>query len=380
MAVKAKKLQTIVNYSAGKNLNVRLRGKRLKNKTISLFLDFYTGYSRGDNGKIKTTRKIEYLKMYLSPNPRTPEERIKNDEVLTLAQIIRNNRESDLQHKQEGQVSPLKSKTNFLDFCDTYEKNYARKDIRMVHLAIKQFKDYVKTTYLAPRQVDRALVSGYRDYLVKKYKGEGPNSTLARFKKILTAAVEEGLFTKNPGEKVTCAVPEGIPKPILMPDEVIALAKTECPNPEIKRAFLLSLNTGLRFVDIVDLKYKHIVNGQIKKPQQKTGREVIIDLNPAAVKLIGEIKEPEVPVFKLPSFEGCIKTIRSWASKAGIDKRLTWHSARHSFGTILLMNQTDLKTISNLLGHSSLTHTQKYTHVVDALKAHAVSTLPNIDV
>lgn len=378
MAIKDKKKLTIINYSAGKSLNVRLRGKRLTNGTISLFLDFYTGYSRDEGGKIKTTRKVEYLKMYLLPNPKTSDDRLKNDETLTLAQIIRNNRESDLQHKQEGQVSPLRQKTNFLEFCDAYEKNYKKKDIRMVHLAIKEFKAHAKTTYLAPRQIDRSLVCGYRDYLVKKYKGEGPNSTFARFKKVLSAAVDDGLFTKSPGEKITCQVPVGIPKAILMPDEIIALSKADCPNSEVKRAFLLSLNTGLRFVDIVDLKYKHVTNGQIKKSQQKTGREVIIDLNSAAVKLIGNMKDPEMPVFHLPSFEGSVKTVRSWASKAGIIKHLTWHSARHSFATILLMNKTDIKTVGNLLGHSKLEHTQKYTHIIDALKEQAVNTLPEI--
>ncbi|HBZ35655.1 MAG TPA: integrase, partial [Rikenellaceae bacterium] len=302
------------------------------------------------------------------------------DETLTLAQIIRNNRESDLQHNQEGQVSPLRKKANFLEFCDAFETNYQKKDVRMVHLAIKEFKAYAKTTYLSPRQVDPAFVKGYRDYLVKKYKGEGPNSTFARFKKILSAAVVEGLFTKSPGEKITCKVPVGVPKAILMPDEIVALSKAYCPNPEVKRAYLLSLNTGLRFVDIVDLKFKHITNGQVKKPQQKTGREVIIDLNPAAIKLIGDLKEPEDSVFNLPSFEGSVKTVRSWASKAGIKKHLTWHSARHSFATILLMYKTDIKTVGNLLGHSKLEHTQKYTHIVDALKSQAVNTLPEIDI
>lgn len=380
MPFKSSNKAKIINYSAGKSLNVRLRGKRLANGNISLFLDFYTGYSKSEEGKIKTSRKVEYLKMYLNPNPKTPDDRIKNDETLTLAQAIRNNRESDFQHAREGLVSPLRKRTNFFEFCDAFEKNYQKKDIRMVQLAIREFGNYTKTSILVPQQIDRQLVRGYRDHLINKFKGEGPNSTFARFKKILSAATDAGLFVKNPGEKITCPVPIGVPKAILMPNEIVALAKTDCSYPEVKRAFLLCLNTGLRFVDVVDLRYKHISNGQIKKAQQKTGREVIIDLNAAAVKLIGPIRDHEERVFQLPTFETSVSTLRKWASDAGINKHLTWHSARHSFGTILLMNQTDIKTVSNLLGHSSLTHTQKYTHVVDALKAQAVNTLPKIDI
>lgn len=379
MATKGSNKPKIINYSKGKNLNVRLRGKRLKGDTISMFLDFYEGYSLDEFGKMKTKRKVEYLKLYISPNPKTQEERQKNDESLSLAQIVHNNRESDIQHKREGLVSPLRKKTNFLDFCDSFENGYQKKDIRMVHLAIKEFKSFAKDKYMTPQQIDPIKVRAFRDYLLKKYKGEGPNSTLARFKKILNAATEEGLFNRNPGEKVTCKIPTGIPKAILSPAEIISLSKTKCRNPEVKRAFLLCLNTGLRFVDVVDLKFKHTADGQIKKPQLKTGREVVIDLNSTAIKLIGEKKNLKDSVFNLPTFEGCLKIIRKWAEDAKIVKHLTWHSARHSFGTILMMNKTDIKTIMNLMGHSKMENTQKYTHTVDALKAQAVNTLPELD-
>lgn len=380
MVLKGKNKTRMFNYSAGKNLNVRLRGKLISNGTISLFLDYYQGYSKNEDGTLKTSRKLEYLKMYLKNNPRTPDEREKNDETLSLAQSIRSNRESEIQHKREGFISPKLKKSNFLDFCDAFEKEYLKKDKRMIHLAVKEFKSYTKASFLSPRQIDQTLVKGYRDYLINKYKGEGPNSTFARFKKILNAATEHGLFNKNPGEKITCKVPLGVPKAILSPEEIISLSKTSCRNPEVKRAFLLCLNTGLRFVDVVDLKYKHVADGQIKKSQQKTGREVVIDLNPAARKLIGDKKKLEDTIFKLPTFEGCLNIIRSWAADAKINKHLTWHSARHSFATILLMNKTDIKTVMNLMGHSKMEHTQKYTHIVDVLKAQAVNTLPDIDV
>lgn len=370
----------ILNYSHGKSLNVRLRGKRLSNGTISLFLDYYQGYTKSDIGKITTRRKVEYLKVYLIDTPKTPVERQKNDESLSLAQAIRNNRESDLQHTSEGLIAPFRKKSNFFDYCQAYINHYQKKDIRMVKIAIEGFKSYTGEKYLTPLQIDQGRIKGYRDYLLNKYNGETPNSVFSRFKKILNAATEEGLFIRNPGEKITCKVPDGIPKEILTPEEIVKLATTECGNHEIKRAFLLSLNTGLRFVDIEDLKYKQITNGLIKKQQQKTGREVTIDLNQSAIALIGDKGNPEESVFNLPSFTSCLRTINNWAKKAGIEKHITWHSARHSFATILLMNKTDIKTVQSLLGHSKLEHTQKYTHLVNQLKAAAVNTLPKIEI
>ena len=124
----------IINYSPGRGLNVRLRGKRLANNIISLYLDYYQGYIK-DNDKIKTKRKVEYLKIYLTDNPGTPEERLKNDEALRLAQMIRNNRESDLQHNSEGLIAPFRKKTNFIDYCEAYQNSYQKKDIRMIKAA-----------------------------------------------------------------------------------------------------------------------------------------------------------------------------------------------------------------------------------------------------
>jgi integrase/recombinase XerD len=370
----------IVNYSHGKNLTVRLRGKRLSNGAISLFLDYYQGYTKSDTGRISTRRKVEYLKIYLIDNPKTPIDRQKNDEYLTLAQNIRNIRESAIQHSSEGLIAPFRKKSNFFDYCQAYINSYQKKDIRMIRAAVEGFKSYTGEKYLTPLQIDSVKIKGFKDYLLNKYHGETPNSVFSRFKKILNAATDDGLFMRNPGEKITCKVPDGIPKEILMPDEITKLAATECGNSEVKRAFLLSLYTGLRFVDIEDLKFKHVTNGLIKKPQQKTGREVVIDLNQTAIALIGDRRSPEEPVFHLPSFTSCLKTINNWAKKAGIDKHITWHSARHSFATILLMNMTDIKTVQSLLGHSKLEHTQKYTHVINQLKAAAVNTLPAIKI
>jgi hypothetical protein len=107
----------IINYSQGKNLKVRLRGKRLSNGNISLYLDYYQGYTKNVDEKIKTRRKVEYLKIYISDNPKSPEERKKNEENLSLAQQIRNNRESDLQFNAEGLIAPFRKKTNFFDYC-----------------------------------------------------------------------------------------------------------------------------------------------------------------------------------------------------------------------------------------------------------------------
>ncbi|NQU87449.1 MAG: site-specific integrase [Mariniphaga sp.] len=369
----------IINYSPGPGINVRLRGKRLANGNISLYLDYYTGYIKTESGNIKTQRKTEYLKIYLFDKPQTPEERQKNKENLDLALNIRNKRESDLLHNPEGFISPQKKKINFFDYCQNYISTYRKGDIRMVTGAVRLFKEFTKESYLKPNQVDNKLITGFRDFLIEKYNGETPNSYLARLKKILKAAVQDGLYTNSPANGISCPVPDGISKAILMPDEIVKLSQTECGNDEVKRAFLFCLNTGLRFVDVVDLKYKHLQNNMLSKQQLKTGKKVNIDLNNNATKLLGDYNKPDESVFTLPSFSSCVRTLKNWAKKAGIEKNLTWHSARHSVGTILIMNGADIITVKGILGQTKVEHTQKYTHIVDELKKKAVDSLPEIE-
>ena len=161
------------------------------------------------------------------------------------------------------------------------------------------------------------------------------------------------------------------------------MAKTPCQNQTIKRAFIFSCCTGLRFCDIKALKYSDIdfASGKLTIDQQKTGKPVNIDLNTTAKSILSEPGEPNTLVFILPTFEGCVKTVQAWVNRAKIEKHITWHCARHSFAVNLLTSpqRPDIKTVSSTLGHTSLKHTEKYTRVVDDLKKKAVNALPDYD-
>jgi site-specific recombinase XerD len=65
--------------------------------------------------------------------------------------------------------------------------------------------------------------------------------------------------------------------------------------------------------------------------------------------------------------------------RAGINKHITWHCARHSFAVNILNKGANIKTVSSLLGHSGLKHTEKYTRAVDELKKAAIDSLPELN-
>ena len=74
----------------------------------------------------------------------------------------------------------------------------------------------------------------------------------------------------------------------------------------------------------------------------------------------------------------CLKALRYWVKRVGIDKHITWHYARHSFAVNILNNGANIKTVGSLLSHSGLSQTEKYTSYEDSLKEAAINSLPEL--
>jgi len=362
-----------------KKNNVVLRERELKNGNISLFLDTFKD----------GVHNYEFLKLYLV-KARTPLERQTNKETRVLAEQIRTERETELNHREHGMIVPTKKKISFFVFADKYVASYQKKDIRMVQGALNRFRDFLNETRpklnqstLKIDQITKLMITDFVEYLEGRSTGEGAHGYYQRFKKVLKRAVDEGLINRMPSDGVRCKTADGLRKDILTNEEISMIAQTECQSDEVKRAFLFSCTTGLRFCDVNELKYKDINFGmsQMTMNQQKTGKPVTVDLNRTALKLIGEPQEPDVKVFDLPSHTACNKTLKALVKRAGISKHITWHCARHSLAVNLLTlkgdNKPDIKTVSATLGHASLKHTEKYTRVVDELKKQAINALPD---
>jgi len=385
MAKLAKGQKSIITYTPGRLHRVKLRGKRQAKGLISLYLDYYLGSTIDKAGKAKAQRQFEFLGIYIKDNPQTTQERETNKSRLDLAYSIRNKREDFLISSNEGLLSPHRKKINFIDYFQNYADNYQNKDIRLVTCCLTHFKKFVGKDFVSLNEVNEGFVNGFKRYLQENLNGETPNNYFTKFKQLCKIATQERLFNLNPSENITIKRPGGVKKEILSFKEIDQLVKTDCGNFEIKQAFLFCLNTGLRFVDVKGLQWKHIdiEAGQIRKSQTKVKNSsnpfVYIDLNNNAKAILSKQEKgnPTDLVFTLPTFEACLKSLKHWTKKAGIEKNITWHSARHSFATNLLMNNANIKTVSSLLGHSGLKHTEKYIHLVDELKKKAVDSLPD---
>ena len=85
-------------------------------------------------------------------------------------------------------------------------------------------------------------------------------------------------------------------------------------------------------------------------------------------------------IFSLPLYESCNKSVKRWVKRAGTNKHISWHCAHHSFAVNILNNGANTQTVANLLGHSGLKYTEKYTRAVDKLKSDAINSLPELKI
>lgn len=378
---------------ATKKNNVTLREKKLANDNVSLYLDFYRD----------GVRQYEFLKLYINKKARTPLEREQNRNTLMLAEEIRTKREADLNAGAFGLQDKKRDKMDFIEYFQSYNDRYTKKDIRMMKGALQRFKDFLQAQYgnkysqgIKFSQLNKDMMVTFVEYLQNHSIGEGARDYFQRFKKVIKYAIEHDLLAKNPCAGVTCKVDDQVlKKDTLSPEEMQKLISTIYPgqNPEIRRAFILSMYCGLRFCDIIELKYSNVdySNKLLKFEQVKTkghsaNSGVIIPLNEGLLNLIGDIPrdkygEPlrESFIFHLPSHTMCLKALRRWTARAGIEKHITWHCARHSFAVNILNNGANIKTVASLLGHSGLKHTEKYTRAVDSLKEAAINSLPKLE-
>lgn len=366
---------------------VKLRTKKLTNGNESIFLDIYV------NGK----RKYEYLKLYLLPGK---ENKGKNRETLQLANAVKAQRTIEIQNGRFGfEDKPESRDMDILEwFSELREDKKASKSANYFYTSrsvLMHLTEFVGKKKVLLRDVDKSFVKRFIKYLQKyiSYKGVPLEKTTIytyymHFCIGLNKAVKEELIDKNPCDLVSN---EDKPKngtttrEYLTLDEVKRMMAAECKYPMVKKLFLLSCFTGMRYVDIVNLRWKDIKaidEGvyQIEIIQQKTRQTVVVPLSENAIQWLPDRNgaSDNDRLFKMPDRSVAYDFLHRWSESAGIKKNVTFHVGRHTYATLLLYYGADLYTVSKLLGHTNVKTTQIYAKVMDESKRKAVNLIPNI--
>lgn len=368
---------------------VRLRQKALSNGNISLYLDIYR------NGQ----RQYEFLKLYLIPETASnPTAKEQNKNVLNLANAIKAQRIIDVESSEAG-IILQRSKMLLTDWLEEYkqQKSKAKKSLGLqtkIEFIKQLLNQYKRGATLG--KVDKAFCEGFLSYIQNDYISERTKKHLAKntaatyygiLNGALNAAVRKKCIVRNPMllvEKDYKPVRPESQRVYLTFDEVKTLIETKCKKPLTKQAFLFSCFCGLRFSDIARLKWGDLttVNGQLQADirQKKTDSPIYLPISKNAQKWLPnrQNEADDEPIFKGIDNGWCTTIVTRWAKQAGISKHVTFHTARHTFATMLLTKGADLYTTSKLLGHKNITHTQIYAKIIDQKKVEAVNLLDNL--
>jgi integrase/recombinase XerD len=272
---------------------------------------------------------------------------------------------------------------NFLNYL-TIERGLSNNTLEAYSRDLVRYVDF-----LTGQRIDRldrvspAVILQFMTFL--KESGLSPRSrarNLAALRSFYKFMVREKFVLDNPTDQVVS--PKSLtPLPkTLSPSDVeslLASPKGEAPLALRDRAMLEILYaTGLRVSELVSLKLGDLqLDVGYLTAFGKRSKQRIVPLGEAAVEaLLSYLRQGRSSLDKEGSQylflnrsgdgltrQGFWKIIKRRAIEAGIQKKITPHTMRHSFATHLLENGADLRSVQAMLGHADISTTQIYTHV-----------------
>lgn len=372
---------------------VRIREKRLNDGNVSLYLDMY----------YMGARKKEGLKLYLVPEVNAAA-KLQNKNTLKLAEQIKAERILDIQ--QHGLVNwenVKKGRMTLAAWVEKYTKDEngltpaSMRSKRNAQARVEQYLLYIGKPNLALKEVDKDFCKGFIAFLKTCTFNNGKKTLgsttcrifVNRLAAALNMAVREGLIDNNPFKLLDAKEKpqkKSAMREFLTIEELRTLIATPCRYEIVKKAFLFSCFTGLRYSDMMALKWNEIhkaADGKtlyIEHEQVKTKNTVTIPLSNEALKWMPRKSKDSERVFRqLRITSTTVEVVLGeWMQEAGIQKHITYHCSRHTAATLLLTLGADLYTVSKILGHQSIRMTEVYAKIVDKKKIETMNLVNNM--
>lgn len=252
---------------------------------------------------------------------------------------------------------------------------------------IRQFSEWLQRNEgLDILHAAQLNISSYLTYLQEQGKsGATVSRTLASLKNFYAYVVSSGFLEVSPvsGEIHVDRGEKKLPQILTGKEVELLLAQPSCVDPKgfrDKAMLEVMYATGIRVTELIDLDVDdvNLELGIIKCGSAKKSRA--IPLYPAALRALSVyMKEVRMLMVADPtekalfvnvggarmSRQGFWKILKFYQAKAGIEKDITPHTLRHSFAVHLLENGADLGSLQELMGHSDISSTQMYTHMIN---------------
>jgi integrase/recombinase XerD len=278
----------------------------------------------------------------------------------------------------------------FLDFLSV-ERGLARNTLEAyrrdlaryaAHLGLDGVRDATKANEAEVAGFVGAL-SGTEYAPGKRYRASSVARALAAVRTFHLFLLREGEARANPAERVARPkVPRNLPRPLTVAEveAILAVATKTDPGGLRDRAILETLyGAGIRISELVGMDVDDVdVDDASVRVMGKGGKERVVPLGRFALEALAAYLTRARPAIAGPrsggalylnrrggrlSRQGAANILKDAAWKAGLSKRVTPHTLRHSFATHLLEGGADIRVVQELLGHATLATTQIYTLV-----------------
>jgi len=357
--------------------------KRTGVKRTSLYIEI-TG--RG----LRKRHAISTLWLYNSPS--TKEERSHNKDMLFKAELFAAKKREELLNKSLGLPSPklLMSLVEYVEKFIESEENASGAIKSKPRSLFKYLKRFDNSYTLG--DISEQLLENLKTYLKKRaIKKDGKllsvNSASAYFdffKRCVHQAHRDGLILRDPALNVKSIPMKTTKKEYLEINELqVLIDDRSWEFSLIKRAFIFSCYTGVRFVDVKNLTWNQVKKSNedgyyIDFTHKKTDEFERLYIADHVYSFIKELKKSGSKLV----FEGMIAhhkdCISGWVRALGIDKHITYHCSRHTNATLLLSNGADIYTVSKTLGHKDVRTTEIYANLLDENLRKAANLIPNL--
>ncbi|MDR1195536.1 MAG: site-specific tyrosine recombinase XerD [Endomicrobium sp.] len=273
-----------------------------------------------------------------------------------------------------------KSLKDFISYI-TVEKGLSKNTVLAYKSDLGKFFEFCKKQRLA---VEEFKHNDITDFLWEiKTEGLKPRSiyrmieSLRQFYKFLNI---EDLIKNNPTAYLAVPrIPEDLPGMLSFEEvELLLNSVSASDDMNIRNRAMLELlyATGLRVSELINLKFSNInIDEAFLKVMGKGAKERLIPFGSKARNFLNVYLQKRKPVSnvgehvfisrlgkKLSRVEFW-RQLKNIAVKAGINKNITPHTLRHSFASHLLAGGADIRFVQEMLGHSSISTTQIYTHL-----------------
>lgn len=208
------------------------------------------------------------------------------------------------------------------------------------------------------------------EYYLKTEQNQGQstiNKAIQRFRKLIKIAISEDILSRDP---FILYKPKKVKKDIifLTTNELRLIEEIPISQPRLQLTrdlFIFCCYTGLAYSEMSRLEKQNIQFGfdevnWIQMKREKTQRKISIPILPKAEEMINKYSGFSQAIFPTISNQKFNSYLKEIADIAGIQKRLTHHTARKTFAsTVLLFNNVPMEIVSELLGHSNILITQE---------------------